>query len=175
MYHSNGNYEAFARPRKPRGVAKKTAWFVGSGLAALALGSEHIGTFVKKTMAECTGREILEELLAHLQFDHDEEEKAELLDTSTCIPCMLPYCTSQFLGRAQGDRPVVVPEGSKNFALLGQFVEIPDGIVFTTEYSVLGAIHAVKRFVKPSLAVPPMYFGQHHPRTVIEVALALAR
>ena len=36
MYYSNGNYEAFARPRKPKGVENKTAWFVGSGLAALA-------------------------------------------------------------------------------------------------------------------------------------------
>jgi oleate hydratase len=139
-----------------------------------ALGSEHIGTFVKKTMAECTGREILEELLGHLQFDQMEEEKHEILDTSTCIPCMLPYCNSQFLSRAQGDRPAVVPVGSKNFALLGQFVEIPDGIVFTTEYSVLGAILAVKNFVKPSLVVPPMYFGQYHPLTCISVARALA-
>ena len=88
---------------------------------------------------------------------------------------MLPYSTSQFLSRAQGDRPAVVPAGSKNFALLGQFVEIPDGIVFTTEYSVLGAFHAVKKFVKPSLVMPPMYFGQHHPLTAIAVARALAR
>jgi oleate hydratase len=36
MYYSNGNYEAFARPRKPKGVENKTAWFVGAGLAALA-------------------------------------------------------------------------------------------------------------------------------------------
>ncbi|OQW89580.1 MAG: oleate hydratase [Rhodoferax ferrireducens] len=36
MYYSNGNYEAFARPGKPEGVDNKTAWFVGSGLAALA-------------------------------------------------------------------------------------------------------------------------------------------
>ncbi|MCG9890151.1 MAG: oleate hydratase [Thermosynechococcaceae cyanobacterium MS004] len=36
MYYSSGNYEAFARPRKPDGVENKTAWFVGSGLAALA-------------------------------------------------------------------------------------------------------------------------------------------
>jgi hypothetical protein len=36
MYYSNGNYEAFARPRKPKGVENKTACFVGSGLAALA-------------------------------------------------------------------------------------------------------------------------------------------
>ncbi|WP_310388005.1 oleate hydratase, partial [Roseateles sp.] len=36
MYYSSGNYEAFARPRKPQGVENKSAWFVGSGLAALA-------------------------------------------------------------------------------------------------------------------------------------------
>ncbi|MFE3190905.1 oleate hydratase [Nocardia sp. NPDC059240] len=36
MYYSNGNYEAFARPRKPAGVDGKTAWFVGSGLASLS-------------------------------------------------------------------------------------------------------------------------------------------
>ena len=36
MYYSSGNYEAFARPRKPKGVENKRAWFVGSGLASLA-------------------------------------------------------------------------------------------------------------------------------------------
>lgn len=36
MYYSSGNYEAFVRPRKPNGVENKSAWFVGSGLAALA-------------------------------------------------------------------------------------------------------------------------------------------
>lgn len=36
MYYSNGNYEAFARPRKPAGVDEKSAYLVGSGLASLA-------------------------------------------------------------------------------------------------------------------------------------------
>lgn len=36
MYYSSGNYEAFARPRKPQGVEDKTAWFVGAGLASLS-------------------------------------------------------------------------------------------------------------------------------------------
>lgn len=36
MYYSSGNYEAFARPRKPEGADRKRAWFVGSGLASLA-------------------------------------------------------------------------------------------------------------------------------------------
>ncbi len=36
MYYSSGNYEAFARPRKPEGVERKSAYLVGSGLASLA-------------------------------------------------------------------------------------------------------------------------------------------
>ncbi len=36
MYYSNGNYEAFARPRKPEGVDHKSAYLVGAGLASLA-------------------------------------------------------------------------------------------------------------------------------------------
>ena len=36
MYYSSGNYEAFARPRKPNDVDNKSAYIVGSGLAALA-------------------------------------------------------------------------------------------------------------------------------------------
>ena len=35
MYYSSGNYEAFARPKKPEGVDNKSAYIVGSGLAAL--------------------------------------------------------------------------------------------------------------------------------------------
>ena len=36
IYYSNGNYEAFARPKKPEGVDDKHAYLVGSGLASLA-------------------------------------------------------------------------------------------------------------------------------------------
>ena len=36
MYYTNGNYEAFARPRKPRNAENKSAWLVGSGLASLS-------------------------------------------------------------------------------------------------------------------------------------------
>ncbi len=35
MYYSSGNYEAFARPKKPAGVDNKSAYIIGSGLAAL--------------------------------------------------------------------------------------------------------------------------------------------
>ena len=35
MYYSSGNYEAFATPKKPEGVDHKSAYIIGSGLAAL--------------------------------------------------------------------------------------------------------------------------------------------
>ena len=35
MYYSSGNYEAFARPKKPAGIDHKNAYIVGTGLAAL--------------------------------------------------------------------------------------------------------------------------------------------
>lgn len=36
MYYSYGNYEAFARPKKPENVENKSAYLIGSGLASLA-------------------------------------------------------------------------------------------------------------------------------------------
>ncbi len=36
IYYTNGNYEAFARPEKPKGVDKKNAYIIGGGLAGLA-------------------------------------------------------------------------------------------------------------------------------------------
>ncbi len=34
--YSNGNYEAFARPKKPEGIDSKNAYIIGTGLAALS-------------------------------------------------------------------------------------------------------------------------------------------
>ncbi len=36
MYYSSGNYEAFARPKKPEGIEHKSAYIIGTGLAALS-------------------------------------------------------------------------------------------------------------------------------------------
>src|SRR5699024_1727772 len=36
MYYSNGNYEAFARPRKTEGIEEKRAYLIGAGLASLS-------------------------------------------------------------------------------------------------------------------------------------------
>ena len=99
------------------------------------------GNYVKKTMRECTGKEILVELLHHLHF---EDEQDEIMDTIiNVIPCMMPYIDAQFQPRKMTDRPPVVPEGSTNFAMVSQFVEIPEDMVFTEEYSVRAARIAI--------------------------------
>lgn len=45
-------------------------------------------------MRECTGREMLTELLHHLHFEDDMEEIME--SVVNVIPCMMPYIDSQF-------------------------------------------------------------------------------
>ncbi len=50
--------------------------------------------------------------------------------------------------RSNTDRPLPVPSNSKNFAFVSQFVEIPDDVVFTVEYSVRAAQTAVYELLK---------------------------
>jgi oleate hydratase len=68
----------------------------------------------------------------------------------------MPYITSMFMPRLRADRPLPVPKGSKNFAFISQFVEIPDDVVFTVEYSVRAAQMAVYELLGITRAVPPI-------------------
>jgi len=123
-----------------------------------------VGDFVKKPMESATGQEILTELLHYLKFPLEPT-----LSTSITVPCMMPYITSQFLTRKAGDRPAVIPEGSTNLALLGQYVEIPKDTVFTVEYSVRAAQIAVSEFMGTKKPLD-VYSGDH---SVIVLAEAL--
>jgi oleate hydratase len=108
---------------------------------AYGLYTDKIGDYVKKPMRDCTGEELLTELLHHL---HMEDQLEELMETViNVIPCMMPYVDAQFQPRNMTDRPNVVPKGSTNFAMISQFVEIPEDMVFTEEYSVRAARIAV--------------------------------
>jgi oleate hydratase len=115
-----------------------------------ALFPDRIGNFVAKSMADCTGAEILQELRGHLRFD------AEIFETANCIPCRMPYITSMFMPRRPGDRPAPVPKGSRNFAFVSQFVEIAEDTVFTVEFSVRAAQMAVYDLLKIDRAIPPV-------------------
>ena len=137
-----------------------------------ALYPDRVGDYVPKRMSDCTGEEILTELFQHLHFT---SHLPVLLAEANCIPAILPYITSQFLTRALGDRPQVVPEGSTNFAFVGQFVEIPDDVVFTVEYSVRSAQVAVYELLKLDKEPPSIYKSQFDPAVLFEAVKTLHR
>ncbi len=128
------------------------------------------GNFVKKPMQDCTGAEILTEMLGHLGVQTD---MSGILETTICIPCLMPYITSQFLPRAIGDRPQVMPEGFHNLAFIGQFCELPGDVVFTVEYSIRSAQTAVHLLLGLQREPPPVYKGTFDPRVLFKAFMAL--
>jgi oleate hydratase len=128
-------------PNQPAGV--QVFW-------GYALFPDRVGNFVPKPMAECNGAEILQELCGHLRFD------LETVASANCIPCRMPYITSMFMPRVRSDRPLPVPRGSRNLAFVSQFVEIPDDVVFTVEYSVRAAQMAVYELLGIDRNIPPV-------------------
>jgi oleate hydratase len=130
------------------------------------------GNHVKKPMSECSGEEILTELFYHLKIT---EKMQPLMEKMNCIPCMMPFIDAQFQPRLAGDRPQVIPEGSTNFAFLGQFVEVPKDCVFTVEYSVRTAQTAVFNLLNLERGVTPMYEGSHDAHVLYEALKAVNR
>lgn len=116
-----------------------------------ALHPDRIGDFVAKPMPACTGAEILQELCGHLNFD-----PATVFAKANCIPCRMPYITSMFMPRKTSDRPLPVPKTSRNLAFVSQFVEVPEDVVFTVEYSVRAAQMAVYELLKIEREIPPV-------------------
>jgi oleate hydratase len=128
------------------------------------------GDFVGKPMSACTGREIMQEVLGHLRIG---AEAPAILAGSICIPCMMPFITSQFLRREKGDRPDVLPEGWRNLGLMGQFCELPHDVVFTVEYSIRSAQVAVYGLLGLDRKPPAVYRGQYDPRVLYRAFMAL--
>jgi oleate hydratase len=130
-----------------------------------ALRPDRIGNFVPKSMAQCNGAEILQELCGHLRFD------LETVASGNCIPCRMPYITSMFMPRLPGERPLPVPVSSKNLALVSQFVELPEDVVFTVEYSVRAAQTAVYQLLQIDREVPPVTPHDKSVRADLEALL----
>jgi oleate hydratase len=126
------------------------------------------GNYIQKPMSECSGADIMSELLAHLRFPLQPT-----LEHSITIPVLMPYITAQFLTRGKGDRPAVVPQGSTNLGFLGQFVEIEEDVVFTVEYSVRGAQEAVCGLMALKKRPTAMYHGERHPVVMAKAMKAM--
>ena len=102
------------------------------------------------------------------------EAEDRVIAAANCIPCGLPYITSQFMPRRAGDRPAVICEDIKNLAFIGQYCEVPDDTVFTVEYSIRTAQTAVYALLAHDRRVTPMYRGYRDPRVVARALWAMA-
>ena len=130
------------------------------------------GDFVKKPMRDCTGVEICEEWLYHLGVPTDQIVGLATYSANT-IPVMMPFASAYFQPREAGDRPAVVPEGSVNFAFIGNFAETPRDTVFTTEYSIRTAMEAVYTLLNVDRGVPEVWGSVYDVRDLLNSTVQL--
>ncbi|HWL57542.1 MAG TPA: oleate hydratase [Paracoccus sp. (in: a-proteobacteria)] len=128
------------------------------------------GNYVKKPMPACTGKEILAELCYHLGIE--DKLDAVVANTKARL-ALMPYITSMFMPRAAGDRPHVVPKGCTNLALLGQFVETSNDIIFTMDSSIRTARIGVYTLLGLRKKVPDISPTQYDIRTLLKAARAI--
>lgn len=128
------------------------------------------GNYIKKPMPACTGREIITELCYHLGIEGQVD--AVVANTKARL-ALMPYITAMFMPRAAGDRPHVVPAGCTNLALMGQFVETSNDIIFTMDSSIRTARVGVYTLLGLHKQVPDISPVQYDIRTLLKAARAL--
>lgn len=133
---------------------------------------EQPGNYINKPMEQCTGEQITAEWLFHTGVP-----VAEIPDLAAggaqCVPCMMPYVTAFFMPRKAGDRPDVVPEGSVNFAFIGQFAETSRDCIFTTEYSVRTGMEAAYQLLNIDRGVPEPFASTYDVRALLRATSAM--
>ena len=123
------------------------------------------GNYIKKPIEQCSGQEIVQELMYHLGVPEEDIKK---FSEESCVvtPVYMPFITSYFMLREPGDRPLVIPNGSENLAFIGNFAETERDTVFTTEYSVRTAMEAVYTFLDIERGVPEVFASAYDLRTL---------
>lgn len=137
-----------------------------------SLFTDRPGDYIKKPMRECTGKEICEEWLYHIGVPEDKIEEYATKSANT-VPVMMPYIDAFFMPRAYGDRPAVVPDGSVNFAFIGQFAETPRDTIFTTEYSMRTGMEAVYTLLNVDRGVPEVWGSVYDVRDLLNSTVQL--
>lgn len=162
---------SFATHRQPHFKEQKdnqtVTWVYG-------LLSNTPGNYIKKPIEACSGEEIVQELLYHLGVPEVEISHMAKEDSCKVVPVYMPFITSYFMLRKQGDRPLVVPHGSKNLAFIGNFAETERDTVFTTEYSVRTAMEAVYQLLNVERGVPEVFASSYDIRKLTNAAYFLS-
>jgi oleate hydratase len=157
---------SFAVHRQPHFKEQKEnetiVWIYG-------LYSDTKGNFVDKTIVECSGEEITQELLYHLGVPESKIKQLSNQNNVNTVPVFMPFITSYFMPRIAGDRPDIVPKGSVNLAFIGNFAESPSNdTVFTTEYSIRTAMESVYTLLEVERAVPEVYGSIYDIRELLK-------
>jgi oleate hydratase len=118
------------------------------------------GDHVPVTLRRANGRQLVEEVVGQLGL---ERGAGIVRATTRTASILLPYAGSPLAPRSPGDRPDPVPAGARNFAFLGQYVEIPDDVAFTMEYSVRSAMRAVYGLLGLDREIPAIDTGLRDP------------
>ena len=80
----------------------------------------------------------------------------------------MPYINAFFQPRKESDRPKIVPDGSVNFAFIGQFAETERDTIFTTEYSIRTGMEAVYTLLNVDRAVPEVWGSKYDVRELLK-------
>ena len=131
-----------------------------------ALNTNKPGNYVQKPMRECTGEEVCREWLYHIGVPEDRID-ALAADACNTTTCFMPYINAFFQPRKNEDRPHVVPDGSVNFAFLGQFTETPRDTIFTIEYSMRTGMEAVYTLLNVDRGVPEVWGSKYDVRELL--------
>lgn len=134
-----------------------------------SLNTNRPGNYVKKAMRDCTGEEVAQEWLYHIDVSEDKikDYAKNRCNTTTCF---MPYINAFFQPRKEEDRPLVVPHGAVNFAFIGQFAETPRDTIFTTEYSIRTGMEAVYTLLNVDRAVPEVWGSKYDVRELLRAA-----
>lgn len=136
--------------------------------------SDTEGDYVHKRIVDCTGEEITREWLYHLGVEPNRIDELARQESVNTVPCYMPFITSYFMPRRPGDRPDVVPAGSRNLAFIGNFAESPTrDTVFTTEYSVRTAMEAVYTLMDVDRGVPEVFSSAYDLRELLKATYYL--
>lgn len=131
-----------------------------------ALNTNKEGNYVKKAMRDCTGEEVCREWLYHIGVPQDRIDTLAK-DACNTTTCFMPYINAFFQPRKNEDRPHVVPDGSVNFAFLGQFTETPRDTIFTIEYSMRTGMEAVYTLLDIDRGVPEVWGSKYDVRELL--------
>jgi oleate hydratase len=96
-----------------------------------------------------------------------------VIEATKVRTALMPYITGQFMPRTKGDRPWAVPDGCKNLACLGQFVETHNDVVFTLESSVRTARVGAYSLLGIKKQVPDIFPGQYDIRRLLRATRTL--